>query len=143
ETAEIERLDPEQSRTPRDPHDRASSAEEQSYGNEDDVESTYFRTYEDFVKRFPEAPGPRESMVSARPDQASQGGRPPYPTQDPNYSIPTLPSRPPPAVPRQSYTGVSERTVDYTSSAAPRSGTIELQDLPVARCGLTNIGAVT
>lgn len=66
--------------------------------------SPFYRTTEDFLRRFPDVES-GQSMMQAAP-------RPPPPV--PQYvqpAIPTAPSRPPPSVPRVSYSGVHERTV--------------------------------
>ena len=61
--------------------------------------SPLVHSYEDFLRRFPEAPAIQQSMVSSRPPQPGRMAAP----------LPAIPSRPPPAVPRPSYSGVSDR----------------------------------
>ncbi|KAJ8105670.1 hypothetical protein OPT61_g10038 [Boeremia exigua] len=63
--------------------------------------SPYYRTTEDFLRRFPDVEA-GQSMVQAAP-------RPPPVPQYIPPAIPTAPSRPPPSVPRVSYSGVHER----------------------------------
>lgn len=103
----------------------------------------FVHSYEDFLRRFPEPHHVQQSMM--RPE--SRPGAPPAP----NYAagpVPTAPSRPPPAVPRPSYGGVSEgrqiqphlerqnsanRTALYTPNSL-------LSRLKLPRTGLTNFG---
>ena len=59
-------------------------------------------TYEDFLRRFPDIAQGQQSMIAARAPQ-------PPPHRTPLPSMPTIPSRPAPAVPRPSYSGVSDR----------------------------------
>ncbi|KAF1925084.1 ubiquitin carboxyl-terminal hydrolase 2 [Didymella exigua CBS 183.55] len=73
--------------------------------------SPFYRTTEDFLRRFPDVEG-GQSMIQAAPT--------PRPPPVPHYvppAIPIAPSRPPPSVPRVSYSGVHERQV------APQSRT--------------------
>ncbi|KAJ5136651.1 hypothetical protein N7448_005205 [Penicillium atrosanguineum] len=99
-------------------------------------------TYEDFLRRFPEPHHVQQSMM--HPD-----ARPTPPV--PNYAahpLPVAPSRPPPAVPRPSYSGVSDgrqiqphmerqnsanRTALYTQNSF-------LSRVKLPRTGLTNFG---
>lgn len=110
---------------------------------DDEAESPSFvHSYEDFLRRFPEPHAVQQSMMLP-------GTRGPAPTT-PNYAtpVPVAPSRPPPAVPRRTYSGVSEgrriqpplerqnsatKTALYTSSSA-------LDRLKLPRTGLTNFG---
>jgi ubiquitin carboxyl-terminal hydrolase 8 len=74
----------------------------------EDVEGTqeppspFVHSYEDFLRRFPEPQTIQQSMMAPEP-------RAVMPTV-PNYAapMPVTPSRPPPAVPRPSYGGVSD-----------------------------------
>lgn len=103
----------------------------------------FVHSYEDFLRRFPEPHHVQQSMM--RPESR------PAPPAAPNYAappIPEAPSRPPPAVPRPSYSGVSEgrqiqphlerqnsanRTALYTPNSL-------LSRLKLPRTGLTNFG---
>ncbi|KAH6629282.1 hypothetical protein C7974DRAFT_394208 [Boeremia exigua] len=69
----------------------------------EEPESSFYRTTEDFLRRFPDVEG-GQSMVQAAP-------RPPPIPQYVQPAIPIAPSRPPPSVPRVSYSGVHERSV--------------------------------
>lgn len=69
----------------------------------EEPESPFYRTTEDFLRRFPDVEG-GQSMVQAAP-------RPPPIPQYVAPAIPVAPSRPPPSVPRVSYSGVHERQV--------------------------------
>lgn len=71
----------------------------------DEPGSPYYRTTEDFLRRFPEVEG-GQSMIQAAP-----APRPPPVPQYVPPAIPVAPSRPPPSVPRVSYSGVHERQV--------------------------------
>ncbi|KAL4887161.1 hypothetical protein BJY04DRAFT_177488 [Aspergillus karnatakaensis] len=102
--------------------------------------SPFVRSYEDFLRRFPEPNAIQQSMVMAQPE----------PTVTSNYAapMPVVPSRPPPAVPRPSYSGVSDgrqiqaplqrqnsatKTALYTPSSL-------LNRLKLPRTGLANFG---
>ncbi|KAJ5550205.1 hypothetical protein N7461_004903 [Penicillium sp. DV-2018c] len=104
--------------------------------------SPFVHTYEAFLRRFPEPQDVQQSMTHATSRPASVAA--------PNYSshMPSAPSRPPPAVPRPSYSGVSDgrntqphlerqnsanRTALYTPS-------FRLDRLRLPRTGLTNFG---
>ncbi|EYE90947.1 putative ubiquitin C-terminal hydrolase [Aspergillus ruber CBS 135680] len=65
--------------------------------------SPFVHTYEDFLRRFPEPHAIQESMTAPHT-------RPLVPPPMPTYAaqVPQAPSRPPPAVPRPKYSGVSE-----------------------------------
>ncbi|KAI9718718.1 MAG: hypothetical protein M1812_003892 [Candelaria pacifica] len=76
----------------------------------DDASSLY-HNYEDFFRRFPEAPSSQQSMVST-PSSFSQSST----IRDGPGSTPTPPSRPPPAVPRRTYSGVSERVAPQSTT---------------------------
>lgn len=93
--------------------------------------------YEEFLRRFPETSPIQQSMVTAMPP-------PPARTAP---TIPSIPARPPPAVPRPSYSGVSERessqlqpTSRQLSSAQPPLYTSRAMTsyLKLPRTGLVN-----
>lgn len=69
----------------------------------EEPEAPFYRTTEDFLRRFPDVEG-GQSMIQAAP-------RPPPVPQYVAPAIPLAPSRPPPSVPRVSYSGVHERQV--------------------------------
>jgi len=104
--------------------------------------SPFVHTYEDFLRRFPEPHAIQQSMVMPEVRPAMHA--------TPNYAdpVPVAPSRPPPAVPRPSYSGVSDgrqiqpplerqnsatRTALYTPNSA-------IHRLKLPRTGLTNFG---
>ena len=112
-------------------------------GVEEEAHSPYYQTYEDFLRRFPEPNAIQESMVMA--DRRPVERQVTYPSV--SGTTPSAPLRPPPAVPRPSYSGVSDsrhmqpslerqnsasKTALYTNSFSMRP------KLP--RTGLTNFG---
>ncbi len=116
-------------------------------------EVSFFRTTEDFVRRFPEPSAIQESMVSPSllssfQSSNSQKQNPVSADTATSYQnrsslVPQIPARPAPALPRQSYSGVSERT--KYSSKTPAStfpfeykGTSTISGNPTSRCGLIN-----
>lgn len=99
--------------------------------------SPLVHSYEEFLRKFPEPVGVRQSMMNSAPP----------PPARPPPSLPNIPSRPPPAVPRPSYSGVSERessqlspTSRQPSSAQPPLyvGRSVPQYLKLPRTGLIN-----
>lgn len=110
--------------------------------DENEVESpTFIHSYEDFLRRFPEPQAVQQSMML--PETRAQ------PPPAPNYAAPIpVPSRPPPAVPRPSYSGVSNgrqiqpplsRQNSATKTALYTSNSV-LSRLKLPRTGLTNFG---
>ena len=117
--------------------------QEGSDGDVDDVEpnSPFVHDYESFLRKFPEVNGMQQSMTM--PSRVIQ------PPQRYDYpAAPAVPSRPPPAVPRPSYSGQAEisspqaplarqtsamRPPLYASSSVARR-------LKLPRTGLTNFG---
>ncbi|KAL4909174.1 hypothetical protein BDW74DRAFT_78344 [Aspergillus multicolor] len=102
--------------------------------------SPFIRSYEDFLRRFPEPNNIQQSMVTVQPE----------PPAIPNYAshVPIAPSRPPPAVPRPSYSGVSDgrqiqaplqRQNSATKHALYTSNSV-LNRLKLPRTGLANFG---
>ena len=82
---------------------QSDSDTESSSSQSQEPPSPFVHSYDEFLRRFPEHPGLQQSMTtSSRPSVSS----PPSRTAS---SMPSVPSRPPPAVPRPSYSGVSER----------------------------------
>lgn len=103
---------------------------------------TFVHSYEDFLRRFPEPHAVQQSMML--PD--TRMSAPPVP----NYAtpVPVAPSRPPPAIPRPSYSGVSDgrhiqpplqRQNSATKTALYMSNST-LSRLKLPRTGLTNFG---
>ncbi|THC92335.1 hypothetical protein EYZ11_008204 [Aspergillus tanneri] len=109
----------------------------------DEPPSPFVHTYEDFLRRFPEPHAVQQSMAAA------PHARRPVSIM-PNYAapVPVAPSRPTPAVPRPSYSGVSdgrqiqptlERQNSATKTALYTSNSM-LNRLKLPRTGLTNFG---
>ncbi|MCJ1380054.1 ubiquitin-specific protease doa4 [Xylographa soralifera] len=111
----------------------------------DEAPSPLAHTYEDFFRRFPDVSNRQQSMTGF-----SQGppARPPPPLP---YmpSIPAIPSRPPPAVPRPSYSGVSDRNSIPISPTSRQPSNAQLplytsrsmpHSLKLPRTGLVNFG---
>lgn len=68
---------------------------------EDEPTSPFYRTTEDFLRRYPD--------VEAEQSMMYPSSKPPVPPAYVAPAIPEAPSRPPPSVPRVSYGGVHER----------------------------------
>lgn len=123
--------------------ENGTAAEEQeNVQGEKEPSSPFVHTYEDFLRRFPEPHAIQQSMMMPEPRVTMPAA--------PNYAapVPVAPSRPPPAVPRPSYGGVSDgrqiqptlarqnsatRTALYTPSSF-------MHQLKLPRTGLTNFG---
>lgn len=127
--------------------DTSTYAEEDSLTEEPEEtgpepSTPFVHTYEAFLRRFPEPHDVQQSMTHADP-------RPPL-APTPNYAahMSVAPSRPPPALPRPSYSGVSDgrqiqphlhrqNSASRTALYAPSS---RLDRLKIPRTGLTNFG---
>ena len=120
--------------------------------NGEEPPSPFIHSYEDFLRRFPEASSIQQSMVASTPSPTPLSVPPPPsripPSRPSPPPLPSIPSRPAPAVPRPSYSGVSEQQSQsspasrQTSSAqyplfTPRS-TSRFLKLP--HTGLINFG---
>ena len=93
---------------PADYQNNQSDGDTDSNGEE--PPSPFVHTYEDFLRRFPEASQVQQSMtVSLPPPPPPPRSRPLPPPPPLPHSIPSVPSRPAPALPRPSYSGVTER----------------------------------
>ena len=113
---------------------------------------SYIRTTEDFFRRFPEPSAIQESMVSPSrfsdiESRSKQSRDVTTPYQNEMPLMPNIPTRPAPALPRQSYSGVSERTEFSNSTnltAYPleykETTTITHQKRPYGRTPLHNDG---
>ncbi|QKX58728.1 uncharacterized protein TRUGW13939_05855 [Talaromyces rugulosus] len=116
--------------------------EPEDEANAQEPPSPFVHTYEDFLRRFPEPQAIQQSMVAPEPRVAMPAM--------PNYAapVPLAPSRPPPALPRPNYGGLSDgrqiqpplarqnsasKTALYTSSSL-------MTRLKMPRTGLTNFG---
>ncbi|KAL2870793.1 putative ubiquitin C-terminal hydrolase [Aspergillus lucknowensis] len=102
--------------------------------------SPFVRSYDDFLRRFPEPHAIQQSMVAPQAE--------PVATSKYAATVPIAPSRPPPAVPRPSYSGVSdgrqiqaplERQNSATKTALYTSSSI-INRLKLPRTGLANFG---
>lgn len=124
--------------------DESSIAEEPETmeSSEQEPASPFIHTYEDFLRRFPEPRQIRESMII--PDAPIS--MPPVPLHD--TTVPSVPSRPPPAIPRPSYGGVSDgrqiqphlaRQNSATKTALYTSQSF-INKLRLPRTGLVNFG---
>ena len=110
---------------------------------EDEPNSPFVHDYESFLRKFPEVNARQQSMTmpSRQP--------PPYPvSRSEAIPLPAVPSRPPPAIPRPSYSG----QVEINQSQAPLERQTSSQRPPLyasqslsrryklPRTGLTNFG---
>ena len=96
----------------------------------------YYKTPEDFHRRFPEVPTVHESMVSS---EKANIERYKYNHQDDLYSQP--PARPPPALPRQRSSGISEKgPATYAMDPSSGPGSLSNPSRPRFITGLTNFG---
>lgn len=84
-------------------HAQSDSDTESTSSQSHEPPSPFVHSYDEFLRKFPEHPGMQQSMTAS--------SRPPLPPPPSRIapSMPSVPSRPPPAVPRPSYSGVSER----------------------------------
>lgn len=104
--------------------------------------TSFVHSYEDFLRRFPEPHAVQQSMVVPDVSQSM--------TAAPQYaaSIPSAPSRPRPALPRPSYSGVSDGSKIQPALARQNSATKTALYTPnsfltrfkLPRTGLTNFG---
>lgn len=112
---------------------------------EEEIPSPFVHNYEDFLRRFPEPDHIQQSMIL--PDRPVPL---PAPPPAPSCAVPHLPApcRPPPAVPRPNYGGVSdggqiqphlERQNSATRTALYTPHSI-LSRLKLPRTGLANFG---
>lgn len=110
--------------------------------------SPFADSIEDFNRRFPEA-----SNIASTADSKYQAPSPPpkiplYPdashsSPSSSHGVPAIPTRPAPAIPRMSYSGVNERSTSQTKSAdlpAYISPHRQLSALQLPRTGLVNFG---
>lgn len=131
-------------------------------GEEDgaaDEELPYYHNTEEFMRRFPDAASiAPQSMISAAPippPQASSrpSSRPPSrpapaALEYPGTAMPSIPSRPAPAVPRVNYSGAHDRSRPQNHVATARSSQLPAyfppsqlpQNIRLPRTGLINFG---
>ena len=97
-------------------------------------EFVYARTLEGFLNKYPEMPVIQESMVSETPPRPTESN-----LDKLEDSIPRLPTRPAPALPRTRSSGISDRgSGTNTSYTSPISGTSSITQLRVSP-GLTGL----
>lgn len=130
--------------------DRAQSLDEDDEsGQVEDAQSSY-PSIEEFNQRFPDAGRlEQRSLMTAQPLSVfSRSQIPSYPSPAPPSAVPSAPSRPAPALPRMSYSGVSDHR--SVSQSAQSTGSAELpayvpskhlpSNLRLPRTGLVNFG---
>ncbi|KAI9736570.1 MAG: ubiquitin-specific protease doa4 [Claussenomyces sp. TS43310] len=119
-------------------------------------EWSYAKTTEDFLRRYPEVSPIQESMIVPRTATSTEPNHQPVPGMvaahmDPsshhdglNAMMSKAPQRPTPAVPRPSYSGISEKSHGPTAVAvaahANNPTTISRTGAANGRCGLQNLG---
>lgn len=116
---------------------------EETPEDEDLEEVPIYRTYEDFVKRYPElSSAEKQSMTS--PQISAPIPIPSYPVE----RMPTIPSRPAPAAPKPAYRGAHEQQESAYATAprgpqpAPYIPPSEMaRNIRLPRTGLINFGA--
>ncbi|KAL8832376.1 MAG: hypothetical protein Q9191_000295 [Dirinaria sp. TL-2023a] len=96
-------------------HAQSDSDAESSNSQPEEPPSPFVHSYNEFLRKFPEPSGMRQSMMT------SVRLLPPPPPTRMAPSMPSVPSRPPPAVPRPSYSGVSEREALHSSPTSRQS----------------------
>ncbi|EME49118.1 hypothetical protein DOTSEDRAFT_67997 [Dothistroma septosporum NZE10] len=154
-------LDPEEEKKWRDRAKSESVPETPAFtrssedGDEDGEDEDALQRYpniDDFNARFPEAGSLGQHISNgaiARQSSNRPGQVPEYPAAPSPSVYPPVPSRPAPAAPRMSYTGVSDRVVSQTtpttrssSSLIPYIPTKYLSsNLRLPRTGLVNFGS--
>jgi ubiquitin carboxyl-terminal hydrolase 8 len=94
--------------------------EDVEYPAESTGSLSYIRSEEEFFRRYPAIPTIRESMSSTTSPPSSQISFPqaPYSTYHSEADSPEMPSRPPPAAPRVSYSGAHDRNAAPFYNAA-------------------------
>ena len=122
---------------------------------EDETGTPFYRTREDFLRRFPAVELEPESMVqapqipgyAAPPIPRPTPPLPSYPPPSAPLALPSIPSRPPPAAPRVSYSGAHERaavpysTIQRVSQLRPYVPPKDMpQNIRLSRTGLINFG---
>jgi ubiquitin carboxyl-terminal hydrolase 8 len=105
--------------------------------NSNSEEFSYVRTTEDFFRRYPELPSSQESMISTPPVLSINSHRHEF-----AHAIPRPPTRPPPALPRQRSSGISERgpSATYAMSSGTGPRTITRTPIPHGLTGLDTTG---
>lgn len=101
---------------------QSDSDTESSSSQSQEPPSPFVHSYDEFLRRFPEHPSVQQSMTTSSRSSV------PSPPSRTAPSMPSVPSRPPPAVPRPSYSGVSERE---SSPFSPTSRQLPLVQPPL------------
>ena len=101
---------------------QSDSDTESSSSQSQEPPSPFVHSYDEFLRRFPEQLGVQQSMTTSSRSSI------PSPPSRTAPSMPSVPSRPPPAVPRPSYSGVSERE---SSPFSPTSRQLPLVQPPL------------
>jgi ubiquitin carboxyl-terminal hydrolase 8 len=103
----------------------------------DSEEFSYARTTEDFFRKYPELPSIQESMIS----------QPRFPIREEHNEfdavVPRPPARPPPALPRQRSSGISEKSPTATYAMTSTSNSITPLSSKAGLTGLNNLHSVT
>ena len=124
--------------------------DEETDVEENDEDAAFYRTQEDFLRRYPAISLEQESMVQPhRPDHYPPTRTPPRPpSYPPSENMPEFPSRPRPTAPRVSYSGAHERSVAPYNSQTRSSSLrpyVQSKDMPqnilLPKTGLINFGA--
>jgi ubiquitin carboxyl-terminal hydrolase 8 len=129
--------------SPYESEDGAIAEEPGNVESEEEPPSPFIHTYEDFLRRFPEPQAIQQSMMVPETTRVAMPAVPNYAAP-----VPVAPSRPPPAVPRRSYGGVSDGRQIQPTLARQNSATKTalypsnsfLHRLKLPRTGLTNFG---
>jgi len=103
--------------------------------DDDELESPFYRSTEEFLRRYPEVEAEQSMMYPSTKFQSTNQYIAP--------AIPITPSRPPPAVPRVSYSGVHERQVSQQSRAQQASAHLSHSryiNVKLHKTGLLNFG---
>ncbi|RVX73703.1 hypothetical protein B0A52_02593 [Exophiala mesophila] len=130
---------------PTDKHETGSDEESQAADEEPPPPSPFVQDYETFLRRFPSIHQQQSMTMPARR---------PLPSHPAAYlpsaasALPPVPARPPPAIPRPSYSGQSDINAPQpalarvTSASRPPlySSTTFLRSKKLPRTGLTNFG---
>lgn len=120
-------------------YDSADGSMTEEVEESEDRRPSFVHSYEDFLRRYPEPHAIQQSMVSPAPVSM------PDPA---DFAVPAAPSRPPPAVPRPTYSGVSEGRQVQPTLARQNSATRQALYTPssiasrmkLPRTGLRNFG---
>ncbi|KAL8758587.1 MAG: hypothetical protein Q9184_003880 [Pyrenodesmia sp. 2 TL-2023] len=122
-------------------HTQSDNDDDSTQLNADEPPSPFIRSYEEFLQTFPEVSSIQQSMTVPLPPPPSR-----LPPMMPP-AMPSIPSRPPPAAPRPSYSGVSDRNETLISPISRPAAQPPLYTsrsithyLKLPRTGLVNFG---